>query len=204
MRDEWNFGQQKRGWTRRPLNRDRYPSAAAGYTRHCCSSGDPRRARRISGREILPDPSPKRSIRAGVTDVRLSCVAYREPLRTHAKPAGRYHALAEGWYSLSRALEVAGAQLAGFSPLRLPLTRRLTRRLGVQSRVNVVPIRAKSMPMSRVCNSVRRRVRAHRYAVIAGRSGRTSTARVTPLGVHTRRTSAAPRHQPIPTRPRPP
>src|SRR6187402_1858556 len=113
MRDEWNFGQQKRGWTRRPLNRDRYPSAAAGYTRHCCSSGDPRRARRISGREILPNPSPKRSIRAGVTDVRLSCVAYREPLRTRAKPVGRYHALAEGWYSLSRALEVAGAQLAG-------------------------------------------------------------------------------------------
>ena len=120
MRDKWNFGQQKRGWTRRPLNRDRYPSAAAGYTRLCCSSGDPRRARRISGREILPDPSPKRSIRAGVTDVRLSCVAYREPLRTHAKPAGRYYALAEGWYSLSRALKVAGAQLAGFSPLRLP------------------------------------------------------------------------------------
>ena len=45
---------------------------------------------------------------------RLSGTASRR-----AKPVGRYHALAGGRYSLSRALKVAGAQLAGFSPLRL-------------------------------------------------------------------------------------
>jgi len=35
--------QQKRGWTGRPIW-DRYPSAAAGCSRHWCAAGDSRRA----------------------------------------------------------------------------------------------------------------------------------------------------------------
>ena len=36
--------QQKRGWTVSPRTQGRYPSAAAGCTRHCCADGDSRRA----------------------------------------------------------------------------------------------------------------------------------------------------------------
>lgn len=40
--------QQKRGWTGR-LIRGRYPSAAAGYARHCCANWDPKARRELFG-----------------------------------------------------------------------------------------------------------------------------------------------------------
>ncbi len=59
-------------------SRGRYPSAVAGCARRCCASGDPRRAR--------PDlPSRRREKSRGPRlgmNVRLSCVAFREPQRS--------------------------------------------------------------------------------------------------------------------------
>ncbi len=56
-------------------SRGRYPSAVAGCTRHCCASGDPRRARPgLPSRRRMKSRGPRLGM-----NVKLSCVAFREP-----------------------------------------------------------------------------------------------------------------------------
>jgi hypothetical protein len=118
-----------------PSIRARYPSATAGCTRHRCASGD---SRRIGRRKTSPP-----------LDVQLFCVDCRETPRVGRAAAGL---TAPSPSAPDRRVASPGPGRCAARRLRyvrICLARTAVstaREKKVRSRVNVAPIRAKSMP----------------------------------------------------------
>jgi len=96
-----------------------------------------------------PSPSLTRGNGIGLTGVRLSCVSYREPGRTSMRIGRSY--CPSRTYALSACCEplrspARSSPASSFGITQLPQGQKPSLRVRCPSRVNVVPIRGKSMP----------------------------------------------------------